>query len=142
MPLLRNPDRTKLSKRKNPTSILYYRERGYLAEALMNFLGILIDSRNDDPQLIGSPLLEKITEHFELENIALGGPVFDIPKLTWLNGQWIRHRDVASFMELLADFGFVWPAGFRAVAARAYRVDCHVTHRDAERTLVRRSISS
>ncbi len=110
LPLLRNPDRTKLSKRKNPTSILYYRERGYLADALMNFLGILIDSRNDDPQLIGSPLLARIVEHFVLGNIALGGPVFDIPKLTWLNGQWIRHRTVASFMELLADFGFVWPA--------------------------------
>ncbi|MGC2129655.1 MAG: glutamate--tRNA ligase [Candidatus Aquilonibacter sp.] len=111
LPLLRNPDRTKLSKRKNPTSILYYRERGYLADALLNFLGILIDSRNDDPQLIGSPLLEKIADDFKLEHIALGGPVFDIPKLTWLNGQWMRHRDVASFMKLLADFGFVWPAG-------------------------------
>ncbi len=110
LPLLRNPDRTKLSKRKNPTSILYYRERGYLAQALMNFLGILIDARNDDPQLIGSPLLEKITEHFDLTNIALGGPVFDIPKLTWLNGQWIRRLSVAQFMELLAAWGFVWPA--------------------------------
>jgi glutamyl-tRNA synthetase len=110
LPLLRNPDRTKLSKRKNPTSILYYRERGYLAEALMNFLGILIDARNDDPQLIGSPLLEKLTEHFELTNISLGGPVFDIPKLTWLNGQWIRRLGVAQFMELLAAWGFAWPA--------------------------------
>ena len=82
LPLLRNPDRTKLSKRKNPTSILFYRERGYLPDALMNFLGILIDSRNDDPQLIGSPLLEKIADDFNLEHIALGGPVFDIPKLT------------------------------------------------------------
>jgi glutamyl-tRNA synthetase len=110
LPLLRNPDRTKLSKRKNPTSILYYRERGYLADALMNFLGILIDSRNDDPELIGAPLIERIAEHFVLTNIALGGPVFDIPKLTWLNGQWMRHRTVASFLQLLEDFGFVWPA--------------------------------
>ena len=110
LPLLRNPDRTKLSKRKNPTSILYYRERGYLAEALLNFLGILIDSRNDDPQLIGAPLLERIAQHFELDHIALGGPVFDIPKLTWLNGQWMRHRDAPSFLKLLDDFGFVWPA--------------------------------
>jgi glutamyl-tRNA synthetase len=109
LPLLRNPDRTKLSKRKNPTSILYYRERGYLADALLNFLGILIDSRNDNPELIGAPLLERIAEHFVLTNIALGGPVFDIPKLTWLNGQWIRHRTVASFLQLLEDFGFVWP---------------------------------
>lgn len=109
LPLLRNPDKSKLSKRKNPTSILYYRERGYLAQALMNFLAILIDARNDDPQLIGSPLLERIIEHFELTNIALGGPVFDIPKLTWLNGQWIRSLSVDEFMPLLGAWGFVWP---------------------------------
>ena len=109
LPLLRNPDKSKLSKRKNPTSILYYRERGYLAQALMNFLGILIDARNDNPELIGGPLLQEIVEHFELTNIALGGPVFDIPKLTWLNGQWIRRLSIAQFMELLAAWGFVWP---------------------------------
>ncbi len=109
LPLLRNPDKSKLSKRKNPTSILYYRGRGYLAQALMNFLGILIDARNDNPELIGAPLLEEIVEHFELTNIALGGPVFDIPKLTWLNGQWIRRLSIAQFMELLEAWGFVWP---------------------------------
>jgi glutamyl-tRNA synthetase len=109
LPLLRNPDKSKLSKRKNPTSILYYRERGYLAEALMNFLAILIDARNDDPELIGGPLLEKIIEHFELTNIALGGPVFDISKLNWLNGQWIRKLTVEQFMKLLDVWGFVWP---------------------------------
>jgi glutamyl-tRNA synthetase len=109
LPLLRNPDRTKLSKRKNPTSILYYRERGYVAAALMNFLSILIDARNDNPELIGSDLLAKIIEHFELTNIALGGPVFDIPKLTWLNGQWIRSLSDAQFMALLEGWGFAWP---------------------------------
>jgi glutamyl-tRNA synthetase len=110
LPLLRNPDRTKLSKRKNPTSILYYRERGFIAGALMNFLAILVDSRNDNPQLISGDLLEAVSSHFELSSIALGGPVFDIPKLTWLNGQWMRHRTVESFMQLLEDYGFVWPA--------------------------------
>jgi glutamyl-tRNA synthetase len=109
LPLLRNPDRTKLSKRKNPTSILYYRERGYLAQALMNFLAILIDARNDNPELIGGPLLAQIIEHFELTNIALGGPVFDIPKLNWLNGQWIRSLSVDPFLALLEAWGFAWP---------------------------------
>jgi glutamyl-tRNA synthetase len=109
LPLLRNPDKSKLSKRKNPTSILYYKERGYLAEALMNFLGILIDSRNDDPSFIGGPLLERIAEHFELAHIALGGPVFDIPKLNWLNGQWIRHESAVDFMTRLDSWGFEWP---------------------------------
>jgi glutamyl-tRNA synthetase len=115
LPLLRNPDRTKLSKRKNPTSILYYRERGYLADALMNFLAILIDSRNDDPDLIGADHLpDRIAERFELTNIALGGPVFDIPKLTWLNGQWLRKLTVEQFMDVLATWGFVWPQAIPA----------------------------
>lgn len=111
LPLLRNPDKSKLSKRKNPTSILYYKERGFLAQALMNFLGVLIDSRNDNPEFIGrwNSLLEKIAEHFDLKHIALGGPVFDIPKLTWLNGQWIRRETESEFVQRLADWGFTWP---------------------------------
>jgi glutamyl-tRNA synthetase len=113
LPLLRNPDKSKLSKRKNPTSILYYRQQGYLAEALLNFLGVLIDSRNDDPQLLscGSPaeLVDAMAARFELERIALGGPVFDMAKLRWLNGQWIRRLTAEQFLDLLADWGFNWP---------------------------------
>jgi glutamyl-tRNA synthetase len=114
LPLLRNPDKSKLSKRKNPTSILYYRERGYLAEALLNFLGVLIDSRNDNPQLLecGSPqaLVDAMARDFDLMRIALGGPVFDMAKLNWLNGQWIRRYSPEQFLEILEDFGFEWPA--------------------------------
>lgn len=114
LPLLRNPDKSKLSKRKNPTSILYYREKGYLAEALLNFLGLLIDSRNDNPDLLqcDSPeaLVDAMARDFELERIALGGPVFDMAKLNWLNGQWIRRYSPEQFMKILAGFGFVWPA--------------------------------
>jgi glutamyl-tRNA synthetase len=113
LPLLRNPDKSKLSKRKNPTSILYFRERGYLPEALLNFLGVLIDSRNDDPQLLenSSPaeLVEAMAQHFELEHIALGGPVFDLAKLNWLNGQWIRRYTPQQFLAVLQEWGFTWP---------------------------------
>jgi glutamyl-tRNA synthetase len=113
LPLLRNPDKSKLSKRKNPTSILYYREKGYLAQALLNFLGVLIDSRNDDPRLLQceSPadLVDAMAEHFEIERIALGGPVFDMAKLRWLNGQWIRKHTPEQFLALLERFGFAWP---------------------------------
>lgn len=114
LPLLRNPDKSKLSKRKNPTSILYYREKGYLAEALLNFLGLLIDSRNDNPDLLqcDSPgaLVDAMARDFELTRIALGGPVFDMSKLNWLNGQWIRRYTPEQFLKILADFGFEWPA--------------------------------
>lgn len=122
LPLLRNPDRSKLSKRKNPTSILYYREQGYPAEALLHFLGTLIDARNDDQGLIGrgsstrertTLLLEHFREHFELTHISVGGPVFDIPKLRWLCGQWIRRQTPAQFLQLLHEWGYEWP---RAIA--------------------------
>src|SRR5579872_1328832 len=114
LPLLRNPDKSKLSKRKNPTSILYYRDRGYLAEALLNFLGLLIDSRNDNPELLecDSPaaLVGAMARDFELTRIALGGPVFDMAKLNWLNGQWIRRYSPEQFLQILADWGFAWPS--------------------------------
>ena len=114
LPLLRNPDKSKLSKRKNPTSILYYRERGYLPEALLNFLGLLIDSRNDNPELFscGSPraLVDAMASEFDLTRIALGGPVFDMAKLNWLNGQWIRRHTPRQFVRILANWGFTWPA--------------------------------
>lgn len=118
LPLLRNPDKSKLSKRKNPTSILYYRERGYLPEALLNFLGLLVDSRNDDPDLLacGSPgaLVEAMAADFDLRRIALGGPVFDMAKLNWLNGQWIRRQTPPQFLRILEDWGFQWPAAIPA----------------------------
>lgn len=114
LPLLRNPDKSKLSKRKNPTSILYYREKGYLAEALLNFLGLLIDSRNDNPELLAcdspSALVDAMARDFDLTRIALGGPVFDMGKLNWLNGQWMRRYTPDRFLQLLADWGFSWPA--------------------------------
>lgn len=114
LPLLRNPDKSKLSKRKNPTSILYYREKGYLPEALLNFLGVLIDARNDNPDLLqcDSPgsLVDAMARYFDLQRIALGGPVFDMAKLNWLNGQWIRRYSPEQFMQILQHWGFVWPA--------------------------------
>lgn len=114
LPLLRNPDKSKLSKRKNPTSILYYREKGYLAEALLNFLGVLIDSRNDNPELLQcdtpEALVAAMARDFDLQRIALGGPVFDMGKLNWLNGQWIRRYSPEEFMRILEDFGFAWSA--------------------------------
>ncbi len=115
LPLLRNPDKSKLSKRKNPTSILYYRERGYLAEALLHFLGMLIDGRNDDTLIERAhgvqELIAAMTEHFELTHISLGGPVFDMAKLNWLNGQHIRTKTLHEFMHLIDDYGHRWPQG-------------------------------
>lgn len=90
LPLLRNNDKTKtkLSKRKNPTSILYYRRAGFLPQALLNFLGLLGWSMPGEEEKF---TLEEMIAAFRLEDINLGGPVFDVQKLKWLNGRYIRE---------------------------------------------------
>lgn len=89
LPLLRNPDKSKLSKRKNPTSILYYQRLGILPEALRNYLGLMAWSMPDGRELF---TLEEMIDAFALERISPGGPVFDIDKLFWLNGRWMREK--------------------------------------------------
>ncbi len=90
LPLLRNndKDKTKLSKRKNPTSIAYYRSAGFLPEALVNFLALMGSAPPGEDEKF--PLADFI-EKFQLEEISLGGPVFDVEKLRWLNGRYIRE---------------------------------------------------
>lgn len=88
LPLLRNPDRSKLSKRKNPTSINYYREAGYLPEALLNYLGMMGWSMPGGEEKF---TLKDMKKEFKLEDVILGGPVFDIAKLRWLNARYIRE---------------------------------------------------
>lgn len=88
LPLLRNPDKSKLSKRKNPTSILYYQRMGYLPEALVNYLGRMGWSMPDESEKFS---LDQMMENFEIQRVSLGGPIFDVEKLSWLNGLWIRE---------------------------------------------------
>ena len=89
MPLLRNPDKSKLSKRKNPTSILYYQRMGYLPEALLNYLGRMGWSMPDEREKF---TLADMLAEFDIQRVSLGGPVFDVEKLSWLNGTWIREE--------------------------------------------------
>ncbi|NQU44975.1 glutamate--tRNA ligase [bacterium] len=89
LPLLRNPDKSKLSKRKNPTSILYYRQAGFLPEALVNYLGLMGYTLPDEREMF---TLQEMVETFDLKRIRLGGPIFDVQKLTWLNGRYIREK--------------------------------------------------
>jgi|TARA_B110000285_G_scaffold189894_1_gene216834 glutamyl-tRNA synthetase len=89
LPLLRNVDKSKLSKRKNPTSILYYQRMGYLPEALLNYLGRMGWSMPDESEKF---TLSEMLEVFDIQRVSLGGPVFDVEKLSWLNGMWIRDN--------------------------------------------------
>jgi len=104
VPLLRNADKSKISKRKNPTSVLWYRRRGYLPEALLNFLG-LMGWRPEDDELEAFDL-DFFVRHFDPKDIGLGGPVFDLEKLEWLNGVKIRELAPEELAERLAAEGF------------------------------------
>ena len=84
MPLLLGKDGKKLSKRKNPTSIFYYRDSGYLPEALLNFLTLMGYSMSDSRELYG---LDEIIREFDPKRIGVSGAVFDMQKLDWLNQQ-------------------------------------------------------
>lgn len=88
LPLLRNADRSKLSKRKNPTSITYFRQAGFLPEALLNYLGMMGWSMPDGGEKFS---IDDMVREFRLEDVTLGGPVFDIAKLRWLNARYIRE---------------------------------------------------
>jgi glutamyl-tRNA synthetase len=98
MPLLRNADKSKISKRKNPVSINYYRDAGILPAALRNFLGLMGWSFGDDREKF---TLDEMIENFSWDRISLGGPVFDLAKLTWLNEKYIHdlsHEELADVL--------------------------------------------
>ncbi len=104
MPLLRNPDKSKLSKRKNPTSINYYRRMGYLPQAVINYLGRMGWSMPDEREKFS---LDEMMAHFDIQRVSLGGPVFDLEKLTWLNGLYIREElDDEGFLKALMEWAF------------------------------------
>jgi glutamyl-tRNA synthetase len=86
MPLLLGTDGKKLSKRKNPTSIFYYRDSGYLAEAFRNFLSLMGYSMSDGSEVYS---LDQLIAAFDMNRFGTSGAVFDVHKLDWLNQQYI-----------------------------------------------------
>ncbi len=103
LPLLRNPDGSKLSKRRNPTSVNYYRRAGYLPEALINYLGRMGWSMPDEREMFGR---DEMISAFDIRRISLGGPIFDFAKLNWLNGQYIRRLTPHEFLDRVHDWAF------------------------------------
>src|SRR5580698_8761269 len=112
MPLLRNVDKSKISKRKNPVSLIYYRDSGYLPQALINFLGLMGGgmAQPTEQEIVSKGLNTKegdifsvaeMVEKFDFQRISLGGPVFDLVKLKWLNGEYIRKLSPDDFFTAL-----------------------------------------
>jgi glutamyl-tRNA synthetase len=101
MPLLRNADRSKISKRKNPTSLEWYKAQGYLPEALLNFLALMGFSMPDERGIFS---VEEMVQAFSWDRVKTSGPVFDLQKLDWLNGEYIRKLTPDALADRLAAF--------------------------------------
>ncbi|MFN4111094.1 MAG: glutamate--tRNA ligase [Ignavibacteria bacterium] len=100
LPLLLNPDRSKLSKRQGDVAVEEYRAKGYLKEALINFVALLGWNAGDDREFY---YLNELIEKFSLEGVNKSGAVFDLNKLLWLNGEHIRKKSVEDLLLLLKD---------------------------------------
>ena len=102
MPLLRNADRSKISKRKNPAARLtWFVEEGFLPEALRNFLGLMGYSLPDGQEVFD---FDEMVATFDWERVNAVGPVFDLDKLGWLNGHYIRALTTEELAERIVAY--------------------------------------
>ncbi|MXZ56373.1 MAG: glutamate--tRNA ligase [Gammaproteobacteria bacterium] len=103
LPLLRNPDHSKISKRKQSTSINYFRRCGYLPEALLNYLATMGFSMPDEREMFS---FQEFQEALTPARVSTSGPVFDLAKLSWLNGQYIRSLSHSELKEKMGAWAF------------------------------------
>jgi glutamyl-tRNA synthetase len=109
LPLILNPDRTKMSKRKSQTAVKDYVAEGFVREALVNYLAFLGWSPGTEEDVLS---LDEIVERFDLAAVQKGGAIFDRARLEWLNGQWIRRLADDDLVDRLAPFlEAEWAAG-------------------------------
>ena len=101
LPLILNPDRTKMSKRKSQTAIDDYVAQGFIREALVNYLALLGWSTGTEEEIL---TLDELIERFDVTEVHKGGAVFDRERLEWLNGQWIRRLGPDDLIDRLRPF--------------------------------------
>ncbi|GBD11105.1 Glutamate--tRNA ligase 2 [bacterium HR23] len=101
IPMILGPDRSKLSKRHGATSIREYNRMGYLPEAMVNFLALLGWSLDESTEIIGR---EDLIRHFSLERVTKAGAIFNLEKLTWMNGVYIRRLPPEELAQRLLPF--------------------------------------
>ncbi|HCM36964.1 MAG TPA: glutamate--tRNA ligase [Candidatus Wildermuthbacteria bacterium] len=101
LPLLLGEDRSKLSKRHGDNSVRAFRQQGYLPEAVVNFLALLGWNPGSDREIFSLPELVK---EFSLERIQKGGAIFNLKRLDWINGLYIRHMRLEELAALCAPY--------------------------------------
>ena len=101
LPLILNPDRSKMSKRKSQTAVDAYINEGFIPEALVNYLALLGWSTGTEEEVLS---LDEIAQRFDIGEVHKGGAVFDRERLEWLNGQWIRRLSADDLIDRLRPF--------------------------------------
>lgn len=126
--LLRNADKSKLSKRKNPVSVFHYRDLGYLPGTLLNFMANLGYSMGEDRERFS---VAEMVEHFDWSRVSVGGPVFDQAKLEAWNGADLRAMSDEQLFERLREY-VLSPARWLPMLAhakeRVHRLDDFVPY--------------
>ena len=101
LPLILNPDRSKMSKRKSQTAVGDYIAQGFIREALVNYLALLGWATGSEEEVLS---LDEIVQRFDIGAVHKGGAVFDRERLEWLNGQWIRRLAPDDLIDRLRPF--------------------------------------
>ena len=101
LPLLLGPDRAKLSKRHGATALADYRDQGYLSEAVVNFIALLGWSPGDDREVLSR---EDLIEAFSIDGIGKSGAIFDVEKLEWMNGVYLREMSPEGYVAAARPF--------------------------------------
>ncbi|MFQ5675450.1 MAG: glutamate--tRNA ligase [bacterium] len=97
IPMILGPDRTRLAKRHGATSIQEFREKGYLPEALVNFLSLLSWSSESGDELLS---FRRLVDEFDFNRMSKSPAIFDGVKLDWMNGQYIRDLETDRLLEV------------------------------------------
>jgi len=100
LPLLLNPDKSKLSKRQGDVAVEEYRAKGYLPEAMVNFVALLGWNPGDDREIFS---MDELIREFSLERVGKSGAVFNLEKLNWMNFQHLRNKSDKAVLEMLKD---------------------------------------
>lgn len=112
LPLILGSDRSKLSKRHGATSVTEYKNEGYLPEAIFNFMTILGWNPGGEQEIFSK---EELIKNFSLDRVQRAGAIFDLVKLDWMNGEYIRRKTSAELVEIAKTFNINIPENIIAL---------------------------
>jgi glutamyl-tRNA synthetase len=101
VPLLRNTDKSKLSKRKNPVWSSWFLEQGYLPDAMVNHLSLMGWTHPDQKEIFSR---EEFISLFDLKDLKAVGPSFDLIKLEWMNGEYVRSASISNLQSAISNY--------------------------------------